>query len=192
MIVSLLLAFALGAEAPAATTQQVALDKQASLTIPAGWEAKSYRMPMRGAINFRITSGDLRMAVTGIPKPKQADESPAALMGLMKDVSEEDKVKFDVMNASMQYVMLGGKPYSTDEEPTFKGTGYVGALMTVAAPGEEAIFPVFEGRKYQCVTTSVIKTETMAYVISVGSTSCSGADHTAAVAAIRSMVIAGG
>lgn len=192
MIASFLLAFALAADAPAGTTQQVTLDKQASLTIPAGWEAKSYRMPVRGAVNFRITWGDLRMAVTGIPKGKQADESPAALMGLMKDVSEEDKVKFDVANASMQYVMLGGKPYDGDGEPTFKGPGYVGALMTVAAPGEEAIFPVFEGRKYQCVTTSIIKTEKMSYVISVGSTSCSGADHAAALAAIRSVVIAGG
>lgn len=193
MIVSSLLTLVLAADASAATTKQVVLDKQATISVPTDWEAKSYSMPVRGSVNFRITSADLRMAITSIPGGKSdADDKPAMIAALMKDIPEEEKIKFDVVNASMQYVLLGGKPYAQDESPTFKGTGYVGALMTVTSPSQEAIFPVFEGKKYQCVTTSIIKTEKTSYVISVGSDSCSSSSHSAAVSAIKSIVIAGG
>ena len=194
MIFSLLFAIAQSAVASTTETKTIILDDQSSITIPNSWKAKSYPMPIRGSVNFRFTSESLKMAVTSIPESEKNSEdyAPAWLASEMKDIPEEDKIAYDVFDTSTQYMLRGGKIYDKNESSKFKGNGYIGAMMTLTSPGQEGIFAVFNDKKYQCVTTSIIKAAKVSYVISVGSESCSGIEHTSAIAAIKSFVIAAG
>ena len=194
MIFSLLFAIAQTTTVPTSETRQLVLDKQASITIPSNWKSKSYPMPVRGSVNFRITSESLRMAITSIPESEEQIESdlPPGLAAKLKEIPEEKKITYEVLRASTQYMLLGGKQYAKEESPTFKGEGYLGAILTFSSPNQTPMFPVFNDKKYQCVTTSIIKAEKVSYVISVGSEDCSGFEHSSAIAAIKSLVIAGG
>ena len=188
-----LTAVLLAAAVTAAPTeaQEVAIGANASMTVPKEWRAKSFPMPVRGSTNLRIEIEGLKMAVTGIPVPK-SKEKEGWVNPLLRDVPPEKKLEFDVMNASMQYAMRGGKQYGADESVSFKGEGYNGAVMTLTSPSQEAIFEVFPGSMYRCVTTSIVKAEKMTYVISVGSDACDGEKHGAALAAIKSIKLLGG
>lgn len=182
-----LFAAALGCSAAtaAASEQSVRHELAAGISIafPKVWQFESYPMPMAGASNYRVTVGDLRMAVTGFPLPPVPQGVKSPFDG------EEGKAKVIeiVANAAGQFA-----PLASDGpiEPTpVLGEGFLGAYATLNSKNGDAVFPVFSGRVYACVTTGMVITNTTAFSISIGSPSCSGADHKAALAAFSSFVV---
>ena len=154
-----------------------------SITFPKDWQFESYPMPMAGASNYRVTIGDLRMAVTGFPLPPipQGGKSPFD--------GEEGKAKVIeiVAETAGQFA-----PLASDGpiEPTpVIGDGFLGAYATLNSKNGDAVFPVFSGRVYACVTTGMVITKTTAFSVSIGSPACSGVDHNAALAALSGIVV---
>ena len=169
----------------AAPDQSVGHELATGITIefPKDWQFESYPMPMAGASNYRVTSGDLRIAITGFPLPPipRGEKSPFD--------GEEGKVKVIeiVANTASQYAPLASDG-SVEPTPVF-GNGFVGAYATLNSKSGDAVFPVFSGRLYACVTTGMLITKTTAFSVSIGSPSCSGAVHKAALAALSTIVV---
>lgn len=169
----------------AAPGQSVGHELATGITIefPRDWQFESFPMPMAGASNYRVTAGGLRMAITGFPLPPVPQGEKFPFDG------EEGKAKVIeiVANTAGQFAPLASDG-SVEPTPVL-GDGFLGAYATLNSKGGDAVFPVFSGRVYACVTTGMVITKTTAFSVSIGSPSCSGADHKAALAALSSIVV---
>lgn len=143
------------------------------IDLPRKWAFQNYPMPLAGATNIRVTSGGLRMAITGFPLPEEAE------------AATQDNTAETLRMAMTPYVSFSkeGKV-----EPVAIANGRVhGAYGTLSSATSEPAFSIFAGRAYSCVTTAIVRTPGAAFSISVGSDACDGKEHQAAVLALAGM-----
>lgn len=183
LIVALVTAAAHAAD-PAQGFKRHDIGAAVSIDLPERWKLQSFPMPIPGATNFRIDTGPMRIAITGIEAKAVTPlgETPKPLP------TDEQSVKELLQRGSAPYV--GRSAEQAVNPVVVAGTGFTLAHSTFSAPDSRPAFAAFAGRMYVCVTSAVMRTAASSFSITVGSDNCAGADHQAAIAALATVRIA--
>jgi hypothetical protein len=167
------------AEAQEAAGGSQAIGGGMSLDVPAGWKFERWPMPEPNQTNIRIHAEGLKIGITGFPIPEGA---------------ETVKVLQD-LDATLVQAMT---PYLSEaRESAVQPTGFAagevrGSFGTLSAkPGGKgfAVFPttLSPSAIYQCVTTSIVRTDHYFQAISIASDDCTGARHQAGIAMLKTI-----
>lgn len=169
-------------DGPDSGLKRHALTPTASIDLPKKWVPRGFPMPMAGASNHRIDTGDMRVAITGFPLPSP---DPSQATPPPPDVMSEAFVRETVKAGSAQYAGLAKDPAAepvvqADDHRTF---GY----MTFDSASGKPAFMAFPGRVYRCVTSGMITTRTMVFTVTIGSDDCEGKTHRQAMSALSTL-----
>jgi hypothetical protein len=152
-----------------------------TIDFPKKWAFESFPMPIPGASNYSVEAGSLEMAITGFAIPANTASRDGK--------SDEDFVRDVLTDSSAQYVPLSAEKRA--DPISFSGPGYIGDYATFTSSTGQPIFNVFGGQSFACVSTAMVKTRDTVFTISIGSDSCSGENHRAALAALSSIRVSG-
>lgn len=168
-------------DSPGSGLKRHALTPIASIDLPKKWVPRGFPMPMVGASNHRIDTGDMRVAITGFPLP-----APDATQATpLPDVMSEAFVRETVKAGSAQYASLAKDPAA---EPVVQADAHrtFGYMTFDSASGKPA-FMAFPGRVYRCVTSGMITTKAMVFTVTIGSDDCEGKAHRQAMSALSTL-----
>lgn len=151
------------------------------IALPGELQLRSYPMPIPGASNYRIDTGSMRIAITGIPLD-MGGGPPAA-------PRSDDKMKEGTLRSAAQYRAGAANP---DAAPSLvKGEGWAATYVTYAAKAGEAGFVPFMGAAYQCVSTGEVATARTVFILTVGSADCAGGEHQDFLKALETITVEG-
>ena len=165
-------------DAPAKGFKRHELGAVVTIDLPKKWVLASFPMPIPGASNFRIDTGKMRIAITGIPLPPVPE-------GTEKPTMKESFLKDTVIESSSQY--LAASKEKEVAPVVLSGPGYVLAYATFNSATGQPVFPAFYARTYACVSSGMVSTATTVYSVTIGSDDCSGKEHQAALAALSTI-----
>jgi hypothetical protein len=142
------------------------LEPNGRITLPQGLKLRAYPMPIPGASNYRIDTGSMRIAITGIPLDMNGQPAPPR---------GDDQMKDAAVRGAARYRPGADNP---DALPTqVKGAGWTATYVTYSAKSGTRGFVPFMGAAYQCVSSGQIATARTIFVVTVGSSGCSSAEH---------------
>jgi len=178
-IVSLLgVLAALPAAAQELYTQK--LEPNVQITLPKAQQLRAFPMPIPGASNYRIETGTMRIGLTGIPRNLGGGEPPP--------VPPDEELKELALEIAAQARLEAANP---DAQPVqYKGPGWTATYVTYSAKPGSAGF-VAMGRAFQCVSSGQITTVRTVFVVTIGSSDCSGAEHQGFLKALETLSVDG-
>jgi len=179
-IVSLLgVLAALPAAAQELYTQK--LEPNVQITLPKAQQLRAFPMPIPGASNYRIETGTMRIALTGIP---------LSMGGGPARVQTDEELKEQTLEIAAPARLEAANP---DAQPVqYKGRGWTATYVTYSAkPGSAGFVPFATGTAYQCVSSGLIATARTVFVVTVGSSDCSGAEHQGFLKALETLSVDG-
>lgn len=178
-IVSLLgVLAALPAAAQELHTQK--LEPNVQITLPKAQQLRAAPILIPGSSDYRIETGTMRIALTGIPLSMGGRPAP---------VRTDEELKELTLESAAQYRPGAANP---DAQPVqYKGPGWTATYVTYSAKPGSAGFVPFMDTAYQCVSSGLIATARTVFVVTVGSSDCSGAEHQGFLKALETLSVDG-
>lgn len=156
------------------------LEPNVQITLPKPQQLRSFPMPIPGASNYRIETGTMRIALTGIPLNMGGEPAP---------VHTDEELKELTLETAAQYRLEAANP---DAQPVqYKGPGWTATYVTYSAKPGSAGFVPFMDTAYQCVSSGLITTALTVFVVTVGSSDCSGTEHQGFLKALETLSVDG-
>ncbi|WP_457098179.1 hypothetical protein [Lysobacter sp. P5_B9] len=156
------------------------LEPNVQITLPKGLKLRAYPMPIPGASNYRIDTGSMRIAITGIPLSMDGQPAP---------VRTDDEMKELALQSATQYRPGAANPDAAPSQ--VKGAGWTATYVSYSAKPGSAGFVPFMGAAYQCVSTGQVTTTRTVFVITVGSPDCYGTEHQGFLKALETITVNG-
>lgn len=141
------------------------LEPNVQITLPKALKLRAYPMPIPGASNYRIDTGSMRIAITGIPLDLGGEPAPTRTDGELKE---------STLQGAVQYRAGASNPDASPNQ--LKGAGWTATYVSYSAKAGSPGFVPFMGAAYKCVSTGQITTARTAFVVTAGSPDCSGAE----------------
>lgn len=152
----------------------------AEIHLPKKWQLRSFPMPSAmgmppGTGEYRVEADDMRMGITAIVYPG------GSLASTMPETIE-------LLKKAMAPYVAGSKDGAITAIEFTNGKLF-GAHATLASRDGQAVFRIFQGPPYACVSTAIVRAPKATYSVSIGSGSCEGDAHKTALTAIAGMQI---
>jgi hypothetical protein len=155
------------------------LEPNIQITLPKAQRLRAYPVLVPGASNYRIGTGTMRVELIGIPRN---------LGGEPLRVGTDEELKETTLETTAQYRPGAANP---DAQPVqYKGPGWTATYVTYSAKPGSAGFVTSTGM-YQCVSSGQITTVRTIFIVTVGSSDCSGAEHQGFLKALETLSVDG-
>ncbi len=158
-----------------------ALGGGAEIQLPKKWQLGSFPMPAAmgmppGTGEYRLQVDDMRMGITAIVYPDG---------GSLESTMPET---IALLKKAMAPYVAGSKDGAIVPIEFTNGKLF-GVHASRASKDGQAVFRIFQGPPYACVTTAIVRAPKATYSVSIGSGSCESDTHKTALTAIASMQI---